>query len=309
MLILEPEDFSQKALSRLHEKFEIDSGPFSREELLSKISGYEILMVRLSHHIDEELFSAAGKLKIVASPTTGLNHIDCSAAERRGIKVVSLRGEREFLDTISATAEHTWGLALALLRKIPAAHCSVTKGSWNRDLFKGRELSGRCLGIVGCGRLGSKVAAYGRAFGMKVIAHDPYVSVIQDIEFVPLEELFGKADVISVHAAYSQETHGLIGKEHFENCREEAVLINTARGEIIREEDLLEALQKGSLAGAALDVLCSENDLGAAFSNALIAYAREHNNLILTPHIGGATYESMRRTEEFIAEKILCMYL
>lgn len=306
ILITEPEGFSAVALARLDEAFAVDLGPLTRAELLVRVCDYEGLMVRLGHHLDSEVLERASHLRFIASPTTGLNHIDTETAGRFGIAMISLRGERKFLDTIHATAEHTWALLLALLRRIPAAHASVLGGDWDRDRFKAHELCGRTLGIVGFGRLGTKVARYGQAFGMNVVAHDPYVVPPQGVEPLALEELFAKADIIVVLAAYTSQTHGLIGQAHFARCRPGVLLVNTSRGEIIDEQALLAALRNGAVSGAALDVLWQENQPNGVCpsSSALIEYAKGHDNLVITPHVGGATFESMGRTEEFIAEKV-----
>lgn len=307
VLILEPEGFSEQAARRLGEVFEVDLGPLSRDELLGRVGAYHGVIVRLGHRFDRTLLEAADQLRFIASPTTGLNHIDLGVAAERGVAVLSLRGERAFLDSIQATAEHAWALLMALLRRIPAAHASVLNGEWDRDRFKSYELNGRTLGIVGFGRLGTKMAHYARAFGMRVVAHDPYVALPDDVDGMNLGAVFECADVVSLHASYGPDTEGLVGSEHFSRCRPGALFINTARGEIVREADLVQALRNGWLAGAALDVLCGENMPGgpAVASSDLHDYARTHDNLILTPHVGGATFESMARTEEFIVGKVL----
>lgn len=307
ILITEPEEYSMSALKRLRQKFEVDLGPLTRGELMDRADKYEGMVVRLAHHFNAEVLQRCSCLRFIASPTTGLNHVDTEAAARLGISVLSLRGQREFLDTIYATAEHTWALLMALLRHIPEAHGSVLRGEWNRDRFKAHELHGKTLGVVGFGRLGKKITHYANAFGMRVVAHDPHVQPPQGIASLSLEDLFAAADVIVVLAAYSQQTHGLIGLSQLERCRPGALLVNTSRGEILNESALLQALRDRKLAGVALDVLCDEHLPlpQRPGSKALVDYAKQHKNLLLTPHVGGATFESMRRTEEFIAEMVL----
>ena len=307
-MIVEPDRFSVIAREQLERKFEVTLGPLTRKELLSSIGTYYALMIRLGHLFDEELLAKAKSLKVIGTPTTGLNHIDLAAAKQHGIHIVSLQGERDFLDEIHATAEFTWGLVLALLRKIPAATDSVKRGDWNRDFFRGGELYGKVLGIIGYGRVGAKVAGFGRAFGMHVLAYDPYMAAPQWVGRIGLYDLASSADVILVHAAHNESTQKMLGHRFFEAIKSGAFLINTARGELMDEFALLNALKNGRLAGAAMDVLCFENSLTDSLESlALIKYLRENDNLLITPHIAGATNESMEKTEIFIAKK-MCFF-
>lgn len=308
-MIVEPDGFSAIARAQLEQKFEVTSGPLTRNELLSSIDMYDALMIRLGHLFDEEMLSRAKSLKLIGSPTTGLNHINLAAAKRCGISIVSLQGERDFLDEIYATAEFTWGLLLALLRKIPAATDSVKQGNWNRDLFRGRELHGKVLGVIGCGRVGTKVASFGRAFGMHVLAYEPHMAAPQWVNKIDLYDLASSADIILVHAAHNESTHKMLDSKFFDAIKSGAFLINTARGELMDESALLNALKNGGLAGAALDVLCFENSLTDSLESlALIKYLKENDNLLITPHVAGATNESMEKTEIFIAKK-MCKFL
>jgi len=279
----------------------------SRIDLLKELSDAEGLIVRLGYQVDEELLTAAPKLRFIATATTGLNHIDLEAAAKRSIEVLSLKGESRFLNLVTATAELTWGLLLALVRKMPTAIADVRCGNWRRDPFKGRELSGMTLGIVGYGRLGRIVASYGTAFRMKVIASDPSpISRDDNISFMPLAELLALADVVSVHVALTKDTLGLINEAAFGMMKAGAYLINTARGELIEESALLGALESGRLAGAALDVLSNEKqtEQSERINHPLLLYAHKHENLLITPHIGGATLESMEKTEVFMAHRL-----
>jgi len=308
ILLLEPGDYSHEAYSILTSFAQVDNGPLTRQELLQAIHRYDYLIVRLAYRIDSEVIEAATHLKAIVTATTGLNHIDVESASKHNIAVLSLQGEYEFLDSVYATAEHTWALILSLIRHLPHAYSDVCNGQWNRDRFKGFELHGKTLGIIGLGRLGKKVARYGLAFGMKVLAYDIDHAKQADngIEMVDLDTLLTKSDVVSLHVNYNSETHALIGNDEFAKMKNHSVFINTSRGEIVDEEALLFVLQKGQIAGAALDVLCGENagDEEWMRKDPLIAYAQDHNNLIITPHIGGATYDSMDKTEIFMAKKL-----
>jgi len=245
-------------------------------------------------------------LKIIVTPTTGLNHIDLREAQRQDIKVLSLQGETEFLNDIRATAEHTVGLMLSLLRRIPSAVVDVKKGGWDRDRFKGRELYGKTIGIVGYGRLGRIVGKYLQAFDARILAHEPHINqkaTDSGISTVGLDDLLQNSDIVTLHVSLSDRTRSFFGKEQFSKMKPGAWFINTARGELIDETALLDALRSGQLAGAAVDVLCGEQHDGK-MNHPLVAYAREHDNLLITPHIGGCTVESMEKTEVFMARKL-----
>ncbi|NJL93832.1 MAG: 3-phosphoglycerate dehydrogenase [Anaerolineae bacterium] len=306
ILNIEPQDYSPQALAILQSVGEVTEAPLSRAELLAALPAYDVLITRLAHQIDAEALATGLRLRAVASATTGLDHIDLHAAAAQGVTVLSLRGETAFLRGIYATAEHTWGLLLALLRRIPQAHQAVLAGAWQRDRFRGGELQGKTLGILGLGRLGEKVARYGLAFEMRVLAHDtdPLRAEPGVQRVGSLEALLGAVDVLSVHVPLNSETQHLLGAAQLAQMRPGALLVNTARGAILDEAALVAALQSGHLGGAALDVLEDEAHFPAPGARALLDYAVQHPNLIITPHIGGATHESMARTEVFIAQKI-----
>lgn len=286
----------------------VDDGPYERSALLPIIHHYDVLIVRLGHMINREIMQAAPRLKTIVTATTGLNHIDINEAETRGITVLSLQGEREFLNDIYATAEHTWALLLALCRSLPHAYHDVLVKNWDRDKFRGIELHGKTLGILGLGRIGTKVVNYGNAFGMNVIGYNKSsVEVPEGVRLVSLNKLLQESDIVSIHVNYSSDTHGMFGECEIFSMKKGALLVNTSRGEILDEKALLDGLLTGHLGGAALDVLCGENN-GWQNGDPLIAYARSHSNLLITPHIGGCTVESMGKTELFMAHKLINHY-
>ncbi len=305
ILNLEPENYSAEALTVLQSLGAVETGPLDRAGLLERVGEFDVLIVRLAHSIDRQVLERAERLKVIVSATTGLDHIDLKYAAAKGIAVLSLRGETDFLRRIPATAEHTWALLLALVRRIPAAHASVLAGEWQRDRFRGADLAGKTLGLLGLGRIGEKVARYGLAFGMTVLAYDPYRPGWLD----GVERLSGQADllrrsqVFSIHVPLNAETENLIGAPELALLPPGALLVNTARGQVLDESALLAALERGHLGGAALDVLRDERR-GSLVESPLVRYARLHDNLILTPHIGGATRESMAATEVFMAHKL-----
>ena len=301
VLIAEGQGFSGAALEMLKGVAQVTLGDLDRSALLRAVPEAEALWVRLRHRVDGEVLAAGARLRVVVTATTGLNHIDLEEAGRRRVRVLSLCGETDFLREIRATAEHTVGLLLALLRQTPAAVEHVREGGWNRDLFRGREVAGKKIGVIGYGRLGRMVGEYLRALGAAVVAADPGVEGT-----LSLEELLRVADVVSLHASLTAETRGFFGRREFAAMKLGAWFLNTARGELVDEAALLEALESGRLAGAALDVLAGE-DAGGMGQHPLVRYAREHRNLLITPHLGGCTTESMEKTERFLAEKLVAL--
>ncbi|RJP80695.1 MAG: hypothetical protein C4522_07360 [Desulfobacteraceae bacterium] len=300
----EPENYSEDAKKILRSFANLHEEPVDRDQLLKLLPSFEILIVRLGIKIDKDIIDAGHRLQYIVTATTGLDHIDVTYAETKNIKVLSLKGEKEFLKEIRATAELTVGLALALIRNIPAAVESVQTGIWDRDLFKGSELYKKTIGIIGIGRLGKIVAGYCKSFGMKVIGYDPFEIIDSAIatQTASLSELLSSADIISIHVAYDNTTHNLLNYDEFDKIKPGAFLINTSRGGIINEDALLHALETKRIAGAALDVLQGEPAIHE--DNKLILYSRQHNNLIITPHIGGNTCESFVKTEVFMANQL-----
>jgi D-3-phosphoglycerate dehydrogenase len=309
VLIAESGGFSDEAVEKVRELGNVTLADLNRDSLLTAVAEADVLWVRLRHRIDREVMAAAPHLKIIVTPTTGLNHIDLDEAERRGIRVLSLRGETHFLKEIHATAEHTIALLFGLLRNLPAAVEHVRSGGWNRDLFRGTELFGKTVGVVGLGRVGHMVARYMAAFGARVYAADTNqesTPAEPAVTFVPLPELLSRADIVTLHVSLDSATAGFFGAFQFAAMRKGSWFINTARGELVDEAALIRSLQDGHLAGAALDVLCGE-DPDNMYCHPVVAYAREHLNVIITPHIGGCTGESMRKTERFLAERLLAL--
>ena len=303
--ILEPLDFSPQAVQILQSAGEVDLRGCSRDELPAVFAEYDVVWLRLARRIEGALLGAHPRCRYLATPVTGLDHVDLAACAARGIRVISLRGEVEFLREVRATAELTVGLALALLRHIPAAAAATRVGQWNRDAFRGGELYGRTAGIVGMGRLGTLVAGYLRAFGMTVLGCDPRDDFPHDAaeRTATLNELLARSDLVVLLVSYDASTRGLLGAAQFRSMREGSYLINTSRGGVVDEQALLAALESGRLAGAALDVLDGEPDICP--DHPLLAYARQHGNLLMVPHIGGNTRESFAKTEVFLANKVV----
>jgi D-3-phosphoglycerate dehydrogenase / 2-oxoglutarate reductase len=262
-------------------------------------------IVRLGYNISAKELKLLPNLKFLATITTGLDHIDVTECERRGINLISLKGKVEFLESIKATPEHTWGLLMALMRKTCSAHYSVKNGKWDRRQFFGHELFGKTLGILGYGRVGRQVAQYGLAFGMRILAYDIKNVMGQGIQSVSLDELLSKSDVISIHLPLEEGTKNFINRDQLSKMKRGVFLVNTSRGKIVDEVALLSSLKSGALAGFATDVLSQETEFGIdCRESELVKHANLNDNLIITPHISGSTYESMQRTALFIEEEI-----
>jgi D-3-phosphoglycerate dehydrogenase len=276
---LEPDGYSRKAAGILQSLGAYHPRRISTEQV-------DVVITRLTPIPLTEY----PRLGYIVTATTGLDHIDLPECERRGITVLSLQGETQFLETIPATAEHTWGLMLALLRHIPWAFTDVKAGRWDRMEWKGGELRGRKLGILGAGRVGSQILGYANAFGMDVRSYDRDSTM-------SLDDFMGHCEILTIHLPLTEETRMMIGARELALMPEGSYLVNTSRGAIVDEDALLTALDSRHLTGAALDVLTDEG-------RGLIFYAQTHSNLLITPHLGGCTWESMERTEEYMALKL-----
>ncbi|MHC4872823.1 MAG: NAD(P)-dependent oxidoreductase [Planctomycetota bacterium] len=277
----------------------------SREYLLENIHKYDAYIATLNIRFDKEIIDRAEKLKVIASSATGQDHMEGPYAEAKGIKLITLKYDTEFLSKIACTAEMGWGLLLSVIRQMPQSFEAVKRGEWARDKYRGHQLYGKTLGILGYGRLGKIMAKFGMGFNMRVIAND----IKDDIEYadyvepVDLDTLLKESDIFSIHIHLTEENTKFIKKEHFQKMKKECYLINTARGAIIDEDDFLEALETGEIAGAGVDVIHGEwmEDIG---THPLIEYARNNQNLVISPHTGGVTYESQSMALKHTADKL-----
>ena len=302
------ENFAPEAKKVLAGLGEVDYKIPTQKELAEIIGDYNAVVVGLGLNFNREILARAKKLKVIATATTGLDHIDLALAKKQGIEVLSLRGENEFLNTITGTAELTFGLLIDLFRFTPWAFEDVKSYRWRREDWKGMSLYGKTLGVIGLGRLGKMTASFGKAFGMRVLFVDPNVSPKNFPEYkkVSLEKLFQESDAVSLHVHLNQETENLLAKKEFALMKKNAILVNTSRGKIVNEKDLLVALERGQLGGYATDVLADELSFETTgFKKySLVEYAKTHQNLIIVPHIGGMTADSRIATDLFIAEKL-----
>ena len=270
------------------------------KELLDAVAQSDALITRSGTAVTRELVNTGRRLRIVGRAGVGLDNVDVDACTERGILVINA----PTANIMSAT-EHTMAMLLAFCRNIPEAHASVKRGEWTRSKFLGIELNGKVLGVIGLGRIGTRVTARAKAFGMRVIAYDPYIAptVFERVaaEQVSLDELLEQADVITVHTPLTDETRGMIGADEIAKMKRGVVLVNCARGGIYEENALAEALESGKVAGAAIDVY---EDEPPPKDHPLL----KAKNAILSPHIGANTIEAQDRvavqTSEMVVEAL-----
>ncbi|MDC0213267.1 hypothetical protein OAL14_00500 [Gammaproteobacteria bacterium] len=309
--VTESKNYSEMALSVYRQLGEVLLRFPSREELINQVIDVDCLVVRLFHSIDREILQAAKQLKYIVSPTTGLDHIDLEAAKESSVEVISLKEEYEFLATIPATAELTWGLLLSVMRKIKPAALNVEKGEWNRDLFFGRNLKGKNLGILGFGRVGKQVSKYAETFECNVGVFDSKKIATNGKRFKifdHIEELLEWSEILCIHLSLNEDSVGFLNEERLNLMRRGIVLINTSRSAVWDEGALVERFKAGLISGIASDVLAHEHAGISISESPLFQLSRKVENVLVTPHIGGATVESMSDTEEFVAQKLSKTY-
>jgi D-3-phosphoglycerate dehydrogenase / 2-oxoglutarate reductase len=246
------------------------------------------------YFIDKEIFGKAENLKIIASPSTGINHIHVKEAEGLRIKICSIKTS-DFLKNIHASSEHTFALLLAMVKKIPLVISRAKLGEWREKEHELRsiELNGRTIGIIGYGRIGSNLARYCHAFGMKILAFDPFKTIAETYvtHVSTRDELLINAEIVSINYHLNPETENSFGEKEFDLMQHGSYFLNTARGEIVDEMAMINNLKSGKLKAAAVDVITNETQL-EKWNHPVIKYARENSNLIVTPHTAGLTIDS-----------------
>ncbi len=301
MKVIVCDPISPKGIALLQQRpeFEVVVLPkrLPEAELLPLVTDAVALVVRSETRVTAKVIEAAPKLRVVGRAGVGVDNIDVEAATQRGVVVMNTPGG----NTIT-TAELTFAMLLSLARKIPQAHASMAAGKWDRKQFQGAELFGKTLGVLGMGRIGSEVARRAVAFGMKVLAYDPFLTEARakslGVELVgELDAVYRDADFITVHMPVTEQTSGMLNAAAFAKMKPKVCIVNCARGEIIVENDLLAALDSGKVAGAALDVFSAEPlPDNHAF--------RKHAGITLTPHLGASTAEAQEKCGIEVAEVI-----
>jgi D-3-phosphoglycerate dehydrogenase len=299
--ILIAEDVTGSGVDRLKQKYQVESDWDLWKkipQLKDALRDADALLVRNQTKVNADLLDQARLLKIIGRAGAGYDNVDVEAASQVGV-VVCYSPEENAV----SVAEHVFGLLLALARKIPGADRSVKNGGWERKKYHGFELMGKTLGILGLGKIGFRVALRAKAFGMRLLAHDAYLSSTSlhvtesGATLVAMDQLLAESDFLSVHLPLTLETRGLLNRQSFSKMKPTAFIINTSRGEVLVEKDLALALQQGQLAGAALDVREKEPPAADSPLNGL-------DNVILTPHTAGLTYEAQEKVVEAVAEDV-----
>jgi D-3-phosphoglycerate dehydrogenase len=299
--ILIAEDVTGSGIDRLKQKYQVESDWDLWKkipQLKDALRDADALLVRNQTKVNADLLAQARLLKIIGRAGAGYDNIDVEAASQVGV-VICYSPEENAV----SVAEHVFGLLLALARKIPGADRSVKNGGWERKKYHGFELMGKTLGILGLGKIGFRVALRAKAFGMRLLAHDAYLSSTSlhvtesGATLVAMDQLLAESNFLSVHLPLTLETRGLLNRQSFSKMKPTAFIINTSRGEVLVEKDLALALQQGQLAGAALDVREKEPPAADSPLNGL-------DNVILTPHTAGLTYEAQEKVVEAIAEDV-----
>jgi D-3-phosphoglycerate dehydrogenase len=291
--VLVREPIAEAGVELLKERFEVDVD--TDGDLAEKIAGYDAIIVRSGTKLTADLIARAERLKVIGRAGVGVDNVDLAAASKRGIVVANAPQS-----TVVSAAEHTIGLLLALSRQIPQAHAELKQGRWERSRFAGLELAAKTLGLAGFGRIGQQVARRARGLEMRVRAYDPYVAPerFQDLgveRAATLEDLLAGSDFLSLHLTLTGETRGLLGRDELARARDGIRIVNAARGELVDEEALVEALRSGKVAGAALDVFSEEPYAGPLL---------ELENVVVTPHLAASTQEAQDRAGVIVAEQV-----
>ena len=297
MRILVVDPIAEEGIKALRAEAEVDVRlGLKPDELVALIGDYEGLVVRGETWVSSEVIEAGTRLQVIGRAGIGVDNIDLEAATRRGIVVVNAPA-----GNVVSTAEHTLALLLALARHIPQANARLKSGEWQRQKFMGTELRHKTLGIFGLGRVGSEVARRAQGLEMRVVAHDPFVSVdharFLGVELVSKKELLKRADFITIHIPLTAATWGYIGAEELTRVKRGAMIVNTARGDIVDEEALVKAVEKGRVAGAAFDVFSHEPARESPLFHS--------DKIIVTPHLGASTREAQRSVAVDVAEQVL----
>ncbi len=297
--ILVTDPLSEEGLKLLKDRKDIEliiNTKFSKEELLKEIPQYDVLLVRSETKVTKDVISAASKLRIIGRAGVGVDNVDVEAASKKGIIVMNTPEG----NTIS-TAELSFSMLMSLARNIPQANNSLKTKKWERKLFIGSELKGKVLGIIGLGRIGFEVAKRARAFDMKLLAFDPFISIEKaesiGIKLVELDELYSSSDFITIHTPLNNQTKYLIDENAISKMKPQVRIINCARGGIVKEEALYEALKNKKISGAALDVFEQEPPLDSRLL--------ELDNCVVTPHLGASTTEAQQNVAVDIIKQVI----
>ena len=304
ILYLGAEVGAQAAEEVVADRAEVRRIPPESEDVQAHIKTCAALLdASMKVRITDSMVASAAGLKIISCATTGSDHIERKELDSRGIPLRTLMEDKELLLNLTPAAELSWALLMACARKLPAAVKHVVSGGWDREQFPGIMLNGKRIGIIGCGRIGTWMSRYARAFGMEIVGYDPFLSKYPPhINPISIEDLARTSDFITIHVPLTEDTKGLFSKKHCAMVKNGAILINTSRGAVVDEQAVLMALESNRLGAAGLDVLMDEPEVE---KSPLLKYARNHDNLIITPHCGGFSHDAVKIVCRRAAEKIV----
>ena len=277
----------------------------NKKDIEKRIRDATIFICSASLKLDKKFFIKAKKLKLIFTPSTGTDHIDFDEVKKNKIKVYHIAKEKKLINNFTATSELAFCLLLNLLRKSLEANKEAKNGIWAREKFSGFQLKDKVIGIIGYGRLGKITAKIAKGFGMKILINDiKKIKKSSSFKKVKLDHLLKKSDYIFLHVHLTPKTNKLINKKNIKLMKKNTILINTSRGKLIDEKALLNSLKKKKIAGAGLDMIDGEwLDKKKLYNHKLIKFSRKHSNLLILPHIGGSTYESIVGARKFILNK------
>jgi D-3-phosphoglycerate dehydrogenase / 2-oxoglutarate reductase len=291
--VLVREQIADAGIDLLRRSFDVDVDLES--DLAETIDGYDAIVIRSATKLTSDLIDRAARLRVIGRAGVGVDNVDVEAATRRGIVVANAPES-----TVVSAAEHTVGLLVALARNIPQAHAALKQGRWERKAYGGVELADKTLGVLGFGRIGQQVARRAGGLGMRVVAYDPFVAPerFRELGAEPLEspeDVYAVADFLTLHLPLTPDTHASVGASAFAAMRDGVRLVNAARGELVDEEALVDAVRSGKVAGAAIDVFSAEPYMGPLL---------ELDNVVVTPHLAASTAEAQDRAGVIVAEQV-----
>jgi D-3-phosphoglycerate dehydrogenase / 2-oxoglutarate reductase len=291
--VLVREQIADAGVDLLRQSFDVDVDLES--DLAETIDGYDAIVIRSATKLTSDLIDRAARLRVIGRAGVGVDNVDVEAATRRGIVVANAPES-----TVVSAAEHTVGLLVALARNIPQAHAALKQGRWERKAYGGVELADKTLGVLGFGRIGQQVARRAAGLGMRVVAHDPFVAPERFRELgterlESPEDVYAVADFLTLHLPLTPETRGSVGAEAFASMRDGVRLVNAARGELVDEDALVDAVRSGKVAGAAIDVFSTEPYTGPLL---------ELDSVVVTPHLAASTAEAQDRAGIIVAEQV-----
>lgn len=295
--------FNLEALSLFSKKHKLTCLNINQKKFNNIFNNYDCVIIRFNHEVRFKNLSKLSNLKYIITCTTGLDHIDVDKLSKKNIKIYSLQ-DKKFMRSIHASAEHTFALLLSITKNIPWAFDKVKKYNWNNNEFINFELFNKTIGIIGYGRNGKKISKYAKAFGMRVIFYDVNKKYSNIVGYKSINYIYAQSDILIYTLPLNNNTRNLVDKKSFDKMKKSPIIINTSRFDIFNLNSLISALNQKKISKVAIDVL-NEEFISDLKKNKLINYSKNNKNLLITPHIAGLTYDSIKKTDNFLIKKFL----